>query len=102
MKYDTSRIIVEFNDKNTKEEMLSAVKYKLKTNPITAKEIHSSFSDFKIYLKDQLTTAKKIILYWIMSEFLNKHNVFDINQFGFRNNACYDTIQFIYKNIGKK
>lgn len=37
-----------------------------------------------------------------MSEFLNKHNVFDINQFGFRNNECYKTTQFIYKNIAKK
>jgi len=44
--------------KSTKEEMLSAFKF----NQITAKEIHTPFSDFKIYFNDQLTAGDRKIL----------------------------------------
>lgn len=44
------RIIIGFNDKNKKEEILSAFKSQFKTKPIIANEIHNSFPVRKIYL----------------------------------------------------
>lgn len=49
---DISKIIIEFNDKYKKEEKLSAFKFKFKSNPVTAKEIHPYFPDNKIYLNE--------------------------------------------------
>ncbi|CAI6373414.1 unnamed protein product [Macrosiphum euphorbiae] len=60
---DTDRIIIGFNDKNKKEAILSAFKSKLKTSPITANQIHTSFPDRKIFLNHQLSTDNRKLLW---------------------------------------
>jgi len=44
--------------------MLSPFKSKLKTIPITAKEVHFSFSGFKINLNDQVASKNRKKYYW--------------------------------------
>lgn len=71
--YDISRIILEFNDKNKKEEILIAFKSKFKSNPVTAKQIHDSFPDHKIYLNDQLSIGNRKIL-WFTKQITANYN----------------------------
>lgn len=68
---DTSRTIVEFNDK--KKEILSAFKANVKSNPFTTKEIHTSFPDHKVYLNDQLSSSNRKIL-WMTKQIAANYN----------------------------
>lgn len=70
---NNSRVIVEFNNKEVKNNLLSAIKSRVKTKiPILAKEINNSFPENHIYVNEQLSAVNRKI-YWLAKQISKKY-----------------------------
>lgn len=71
---DNSRIIVEFTNKEIKNNLLTAIKSRVKTKmPLIAKEIHKNFPENHIYVNEQLSVVNRKI-YWLAKQIAKKYN----------------------------
>ncbi|XP_029347999.1 uncharacterized protein LOC115034739 [Acyrthosiphon pisum] len=71
---DNSRIIVEFTNKEIKNNLLTAIKSRVKSKmPLIAKEIHKNFSKNHIYVNEQLSVVNRKI-YWLAKQIAKKYN----------------------------
>lgn len=62
------RIVVQFNSKAVKDSLINSMKSRYKDkNPLMAKDIHSNFSNSKVFINDQLTQNNKKLL-WLAKE----------------------------------
>lgn len=62
------RIVVQFNSKAVKDSLINSMKSRYKDkNPLMTKDIHSNFSNSKVFINDQLTQNNKKLL-WLAKE----------------------------------
>uniref|UniRef100_A0A2S2P2T8 Zinc finger PHD-type domain-containing protein n=1 Tax=Schizaphis graminum TaxID=13262 RepID=A0A2S2P2T8_SCHGA len=62
------KIVVQFNTKAVKDSLINSMKTRYKNkNPLMAKDIHSNFSNSKVFINDQLTHNNKKLL-WLAKE----------------------------------
>jgi len=70
---NNSRIIVEFSNKDVKNNLFSAIKSRVKSKmPILAKKIYKSFPENNIYVNEQLSMVNRKI-YWLAKQISKKY-----------------------------